>query len=89
MGKTYEALKRAEAERAAKAAKTAESPVVETVETTATPTETSPSQAQTGLPTPVERSWFRFGGWSRGRNGGNGNGHGNGHGNGKIGRAHV
>ncbi len=82
MGKTYEALKRAEAERAAKAAQAAESPVVETVETTATPTETSPSQAQTGLPTPVERSWFRFGGWSRGRNGGNGNGHGNGHGNG-------
>lgn len=80
MGKTYEALKRAEAERAAKAAQAPSAS--ETVETTAMPTESSPSQAHAGLPTPAERSWFRFGGWSRARNGGNGNGHGNGNGNG-------
>jgi capsular exopolysaccharide synthesis family protein len=82
VGKTYEALKRAEAERAAKAAQTTAT-AGDTVETTAMPAEGSPAQAQAGLPTPVERSWFRFGSRNRGRNGnGNGNGHGNGNGNG-------
>lgn len=79
MGKTYEALKRAEAERAAKAPQDAapagEAAVVETV---------ASSEGATTLPTPVERSWFRFG-WGRRANG-NGNGHHNGNENGGYGR---
>ena len=91
MGKTYEALMRAEAERAAKAARTADATPGQTA--TITPeAEAAPTHSASSLPTPVERSWFRFGGWSR-RNG-NGNGHhagdnghgrrnGNGNGNGR------
>jgi len=78
VGKTYEALKRAEAERAARAAGSSETPPTAPVETAATPPEGSSPSSQGGLPTPVERSWFRFGSWSRGHNGGNGNGNGNG-----------
>lgn len=80
MGKTYEALKRAEAERAAKAAREADSaqPTTATAETVAgVAPEPARVEAEAALPTPVERSWFRFG-----RRNGNGNGHGNGNGNG-------
>lgn len=83
MGKTYEALKRAEAERAAKAARDTASPG------SAVPPQPEAASVETEgtLPTPVERSWFRFGARMR-RNGGNGaNGHANGNGNGN-GNAH-
>jgi capsular exopolysaccharide synthesis family protein len=87
VGKTYEALKRAEAERAAKAARTADATPGQTA-TVAPDAEATEIHAESSLPTPVERSWFRFGGWSR-RNGngnghhGNGNGRHNGNGNGR------
>jgi protein-tyrosine kinase len=67
VGKTYEALKRAEEERRAQA-------------DAASPSTPSTSQPTTSLPTTVERSWFRFG--RRGRSGSNGSYHGNGNGNG-------
>ncbi|MEW6269377.1 MAG: CpsD/CapB family tyrosine-protein kinase [Thermodesulfobacteriota bacterium] len=81
MGKTYEALKRAEAERAAKSAREAAPSPEPTVSATETHVDTGGT-----LPTPVERSWFRFGGRMRrngssgaGANGGeNGNGYRNG-----------
>jgi len=74
VGKTYEALKRAEAERAAKAAQDTTSAAEPIVATGATPV-----TGESSLPTTVERSWFRFGN-RRART--NGNGHGNGHSNG-------
>ena len=83
MGKTYEALRRAEAERRAKAEQAAEGQA---------PIETAPGAAPvdpTMLPSPAERNWFRFGRRSRATNGnGNGargsytNGYRNGNGNG-------
>lgn len=86
MGKTYEALKRAEEERRAKAGLSAEGEP-----STAAAPSTSTAEPTT-LPSPAERLWFRFGRRSRpghtGGNGGgsygpNGNGHGgNGHANG-------
>lgn len=63
MGKTYEALKRAEEERRGQSTSTAAP---------------QPAQAAS-LPATVERNWFRFGRWRRGNGNGNGNGHGNGH----------
>lgn len=82
MGKTYEAIKRAEAERAAKAAREAGS-AEPTASASAEPMSGSATvEAEPALPTTVERSWFRFGNRTRGRNGYNGNGNGNGHGNG-------
>jgi capsular exopolysaccharide synthesis family protein len=72
VGKTYEALKRAEAERAARSAQgPSTAPQAPIADAEPTPAEAS------ALPTPVERSWFRFG-QRRARangNGGNGNGH--------------
>jgi len=65
VGKTYEALKRAEEERRAQGSATA--------------TQAPPVSATT-LPTPIERTWFRFG--RRRSNGHNGHGNGNGNGNG-------
>ena len=78
MGKTYEALKRAEAERAAKASRGTDTATEPTI------AEAAPAvEATATLPTPVERSWFRFGQRTRGRTNGNGtNGHGNGNGHG-------
>jgi len=75
VGKTYEALKRAEAERAAKSSRdTTAAP-----EQTATATVATPVEPTAGLPTPVERSWFRFGGKTKRNGHGNGHGNGNGH----------
>lgn len=88
MGKTYEALKRAEAERAAKAARETGS-AEPTAPASPEPIGSATVEAGSALPTTVERSWFRFGNRARSRNGGNGhangngyNGNGNGHGNG-------
>ena len=83
MGKTYEALRRAEAERRAKAEQANGGEIhLEAAEPTA------PADPTT-LPTPAGRNWFRFGRRSRtnGNGGransnGNGNGYRNGNGNG-------
>ncbi|MDG2303920.1 MAG: hypothetical protein P8R42_04550 [Candidatus Binatia bacterium] len=103
MGKTYEALKRAEAERKAKAARDVNTIVAPrrttaTAPTESTPTETPPASARADttddVPAPSERRWFRFGrqgngdGHSEAENG-NGNGHAQaGNGNGN-GHAHA
>ena len=79
MGKTYEALKRAEAERAAKAAQDLSSVAEPTLAES-----DAPIEAGSNLPTTVERSWFRFG-RGRARTNGNGNGDHNGNGNGSGG----
>lgn len=66
MGKTYEALKRAEDERRAQTSPSAAA---------------AASPSASSLPTPSERNWFRFG-WRGRNGGNGYNGHGNGHSNG-------
>ncbi len=68
MGKTYEALKRAEEERRAQA---------DASRPTASPAAATPETASSSLPAPAPRAWFRFG--RRPRTNGNGHGNGNGH----------
>jgi len=68
VGKTYEALRRAEAERRAKAEQAAEGQA---------PVETAPGAAPvdpTMLPSPAGRNWFRFGSRRSRATNGNGNG---------------
>ena len=69
MGKTYEALKRAEEERHAQTARADAPPAPELVPETASPPSAEPVAH---LPTPIERNWFRFGRRTHQQENGNG-----------------
>lgn len=87
MGKTYEALKRAEAERAARNARGPST--APQSEPEAPPVAVDAAAAEpTALPTPVERSWFRFGQRARARANGNGS-NGSSYANGRNGNGHF
>lgn len=84
MGKTYEALKRAEAERAARNARGPSTAPQKEPE--APPAAAEAAAESAALPTPVERSWFRFGQRWRARANDNGS---NGYANGRNGNGHF
>ncbi len=84
MGKTYEALKRAEAERAARNARGPSTAPQKEPE--APPAAAEAAAESAALPTPVERSWFRFGQRWGARANDNGS---NGYANGRNGNGHF